>query len=74
MAPDTLARMDITPVLAAIAVAFVVAVFSGLFRRAVGAAITGVIFTLGAILRGVYWLLIGWWVARIRRAIIGTPW
>lgn len=29
---------------------------------------------LRSILGGIYWLLIGWWVARIRRAITGDPW
>jgi hypothetical protein len=24
--------------------------------------------------RGVYWLLIGWWVAKLRRWITGSPW
>ena len=29
---------------------------------------------LGAILRFVYWALIGWWASKIRQWITGSPW
>ncbi|KQV08156.1 hypothetical protein [Leifsonia sp. Root112D2] len=29
---------------------------------------------LGAIFRLLYWLLIGWWMSKLRRWVTGSPW
>jgi hypothetical protein len=33
-----------------------------------------VAIVLGAVIRLLYWLLVGWWASKIRRWITGSPW
>lgn len=57
-------------------VSLAVGVFAAreLVRRSANALLDFVALVLKAVLRACGWLLVGWWVTRLRRWFTGVPW